>query len=61
MSVCIVAIGLVVRLAYWALMRGVSRRTQAWREPAEGSTVEGRESEQHEPEQRESKKREATL
>jgi iron(III) transport system permease protein len=33
MSVCIIAIGLAVRLAYWALMRGVSRRTQAWREP----------------------------
>jgi iron(III) transport system permease protein len=48
MSVCIVAIGLVVRLAYWTLMRGVSRRTQAWREPRETSTLEQRESEQRE-------------
>jgi len=30
MSVLIIAIGLAVRLAYWALMRGVNRRTQAW-------------------------------
>jgi hypothetical protein len=56
MSVCIVAIGLVVRLAYWALMRGVSRRTQAWREPAERPILEERQAEQ-----RESEKREATL
>jgi iron(III) transport system permease protein len=43
MSVCIIAIGLTVRLAYWALMRGVSRRTQAWREPAGATTLaEGR-------------------
>jgi hypothetical protein len=35
MSVLIVAIGLVVRLVYWALLRGVTRRTQAWRGPAE--------------------------
>jgi hypothetical protein len=35
MSVCIVAIGLTVRLGYWALLRGVERRTQAWREPPE--------------------------
>ena len=34
MSVLIVAIGLVVRLVYWALLRGVTRRTQAWRGPA---------------------------
>jgi iron(III) transport system permease protein len=40
MSVCIIAIGLAVRLAYWALMRRVSRRTQAWREPAQIATVE---------------------
>ena len=40
MSVCIIAIGLAVRLGYWALMRGVSRRTQAWREPREATTVE---------------------
>ncbi len=33
MSVCIVAIGLAVRAGYWALMRGVERRTQAWRDP----------------------------
>jgi iron(III) transport system permease protein len=39
MSVCIIAIGLVVRVAYWALMRGVSRRTQAWREPRESTTL----------------------
>ncbi len=37
MSVCIVAIGLTVRLGYWALLRGVERRTQAWREPPEGA------------------------
>jgi iron(III) transport system permease protein len=30
MSVLIIAIGLAVRLGYWALMRGVNRRTQAW-------------------------------
>jgi iron(III) transport system permease protein len=30
MSVLIIAIGLGVRLAYWALMRGLNRRTQAW-------------------------------
>jgi iron(III) transport system permease protein len=34
MSVLIVAVGLTVRLAYWALLRGLDRRTQAWREPA---------------------------
>jgi len=34
MSVLIVAIGLVVRLVYGALLRGVIRRTQAWRGPA---------------------------
>jgi iron(III) transport system permease protein len=39
MSVCIIAIGLMVRVAYWALMRGVSRRTQAWRETRESSTL----------------------
>jgi iron(III) transport system permease protein len=31
MSVLIIAIGLGVRLVYWALMRGITRRTQAWR------------------------------
>jgi iron(III) transport system permease protein len=40
MSVCIIAIGLAVRLVYWALMRGVSRRTQAWREPAQAATLQ---------------------
>jgi iron(III) transport system permease protein len=30
MSVLIIATGLLVRLAYWALLRGVTRRTQAW-------------------------------
>src|SRR5712664_3141299 len=38
MSVCIVGIGLAVRLGYWALMRGVDRRTQAWRESREAPT-----------------------
>ncbi|HEU4438611.1 MAG TPA: putative 2-aminoethylphosphonate ABC transporter permease subunit [Methylomirabilota bacterium] len=32
MSVCIIAIGLAVRLGYWGLLRGVSRRTEAWRD-----------------------------
>jgi iron(III) transport system permease protein len=40
MSVCIIAIGLAVRLGYWALMRRVSRRTQAWREPAAPATLQ---------------------
>jgi iron(III) transport system permease protein len=31
MSVLIIAIGLAVRLAYWAALRGITRRTQAWR------------------------------
>jgi iron(III) transport system permease protein len=30
MSICIIAIGLTVRLGYWALLRGVNRRTQGW-------------------------------
>jgi iron(III) transport system permease protein len=34
MSVLIVLTGLVVRLGYWLLMRGVTRRTQAWARPA---------------------------
>jgi iron(III) transport system permease protein len=42
MSVCIIGIGLAVRSAYWALMRGVSRRTQAWREPRESTTLADR-------------------
>ena len=40
MSVCIIVIGLAVRLGYWALLRGVNRRTQAWREPRESTTLE---------------------
>jgi len=39
MSVCIIVIGLGVRLGYWALLRGVSRRTQAWRDPREATTL----------------------
>jgi iron(III) transport system permease protein len=35
MSVLIIVIGLGVRFGYWALMRGVSRRTQAWLHVAE--------------------------
>lgn len=30
MSVLIIAVGLMVRFVYWGLMRGVTRRTQAW-------------------------------
>jgi iron(III) transport system permease protein len=30
MSVLIIAVGLLVRLVYWALLRGTTRRTQAW-------------------------------
>jgi len=30
MSVLIIGIGLLTRLVYWALLRGVTRRTQAW-------------------------------
>src|SRR5207248_1237418 len=30
MSVLIIGIGLVTRLVYWALLHGVTRRTQAW-------------------------------
>jgi iron(III) transport system permease protein len=37
MSVCIISIGLAVRLGYWALLRRVSRRTEAWRDPAEST------------------------
>jgi iron(III) transport system permease protein len=33
MSVLIIAVGLGVRLSYWALMRGLTRRTQAWTRP----------------------------
>ncbi|HKC08219.1 MAG TPA: putative 2-aminoethylphosphonate ABC transporter permease subunit [Methylomirabilota bacterium] len=45
MSVCIIGIGLGVRVAYWALMRRVSRRTQAWREPRESTTLAEQRSE----------------
>jgi iron(III) transport system permease protein len=31
MSVLIVAIGLTARVVYWSVLRGVTRRTQAWR------------------------------
>jgi iron(III) transport system permease protein len=31
MSVLIIATGLLVRLGYWWMLRGVTRRTQAWR------------------------------
>jgi len=34
MSVCIIAVGLGVRVGYWLLMRGITRRTQAWLDPA---------------------------
>ena len=41
MSVLIIGIGLLARLTYWALLRGVTRRTQAWttatREPGRGA------------------------
>jgi len=30
MSVCIVGIGIAVRVGYWLLLRGITRRTQAW-------------------------------
>jgi iron(III) transport system permease protein len=30
MSVLIIGIGLTARLVYWALLRGITRRTQAW-------------------------------
>jgi iron(III) transport system permease protein len=36
MSVLIVATGLGVRLVYWAVLRGITRRTQAWTAPGEG-------------------------
>jgi len=35
MSVLIIAIGLAVRLVYWGLLAGVTRRTQAWTTPHE--------------------------
>jgi hypothetical protein len=39
--VLIIGIGLLARLTYWALLRGVTRRTQAWttatREPGRGA------------------------
>jgi iron(III) transport system permease protein len=30
MSVLIIGVGLLVRLVYWILLRGITRRTQAW-------------------------------
>jgi iron(III) transport system permease protein len=44
MSILIVAAGLVVRFLYWLLMRGVTRRTQAWLPgpAAEGKPAEAR-------------------
>jgi len=39
MSVLIVAVGLGVRLIYWALMRGVNRRAGAWLQGAAGPAV----------------------
>jgi iron(III) transport system permease protein len=41
MSICIIAIGLTVRLGYWALMRGVNRRTQGWLRPGAAETTNG--------------------
>jgi iron(III) transport system permease protein len=40
MSVCIIGIGLTVRAAYWALLRGVGGRAQAWRESRESTTLQ---------------------
>jgi iron(III) transport system permease protein len=37
MSVLIVAVGLVARLGFWWVLRGVIRRTQAWTVRAEAS------------------------
>ena len=34
MSVLIIGIGLAVRFLYWLVLRGVTRRTQAWMQPA---------------------------
>ena len=39
MSVLIIAIGLGVRLGYWALMRGVTRRTQACTQARHGAGI----------------------
>jgi iron(III) transport system permease protein len=41
MSICIIGIGLAVRLVYWAAMRGVNRRTQAWLNPGAEPAVNG--------------------
>jgi iron(III) transport system permease protein len=35
MSVLIIGVGLLVRLAYWLVLRGVARRAQAWTAGAE--------------------------
>jgi iron(III) transport system permease protein len=42
MSVLIIAIGLGVRLGYWALTRGVTPRTQGWLGAGSGSDGGGR-------------------
>jgi iron(III) transport system permease protein len=34
MSVCIIGVGLAVRLVYWLLLRRITRRTQAWLDPS---------------------------
>jgi iron(III) transport system permease protein len=39
LSVLIVAVGLLVRVVYWWLMRGVTRRTQAWTATAQDQVV----------------------
>jgi len=40
LSVLIVAVGLAARLAFWWLLRGVTRRTQAWTDGADGAADE---------------------
>jgi iron(III) transport system permease protein len=37
LSVLIIGIGLLVRLTYWMVLRGVVRRTQAWTTGASSS------------------------
>jgi iron(III) transport system permease protein len=44
LSVLIILVGLGVRLVYWWLMRGITRRTQAWTAPgAEAAAPAARE------------------
>jgi iron(III) transport system permease protein len=38
MSVLIIALGLATRLVFWVLLRGVTRRTQAWTVPTQAPT-----------------------